>query len=32
MSHSEVTFLKGKTKQTIPPAKLEQAAPQTEQA
>lgn len=26
MSHSEVTFLKGKTKQTIPPAKLEQAA------
>lgn len=26
MSHSEVTFLKGKTKRTIPPAKLEQAA------
>lgn len=26
MSHSEVTFLKGKTKQTIPPAKVKQAA------
>lgn len=26
MSHSEVTFLKGKTKQTIPLAKVEQAA------
>lgn len=26
MSHSKVTFLKGKKKQTIPPAKVEQAA------
>lgn len=26
MSHSEVTFLKGKTRQTIPPVKVEQAA------
>lgn len=26
MSHSEVTFLKGKTKQTIPPDKVKQAA------
>lgn len=26
MSHSKVTFQKGKTKQTIPPAKVEQAA------
>lgn len=26
MSHSQVTFLEGKTKQTIPPAKVKQAA------